>query len=130
MKRSPIRKKRPGPPRRGPHEIPAKEWRNPGYRAWCTKQQCAIPGCYSNQISWDGGWAEPAHTEFGGMSQKGPDRSCVPLCRTCHDKYDGKSPLINTLYGHSEFEKFYGVDMKFLAAAHWARYLKSRGGKP
>ena len=33
MKRSPIRKKRPGPPRRGP-------LRNPQYRHWATLQPC------------------------------------------------------------------------------------------
>jgi hypothetical protein len=53
------------------------------------------------------------------MRSKGPDSSCVPLCRKHHDEYDA---------GRKAFEKKYGVSMKALAAEHYARYQKETNG--
>ena len=55
-----------------------------------------------------------AHTENGGMSMKGPDRSRAPLCRVHHREYDA---------GRKAFELKYGVDMRSKAAAWYALYL-------
>lgn len=56
---------------------------------------------------------DPAHTENNGMSSKGPDSSCGPLCRVHHNEYDA---------GRAAFEKKYRVDMKAVAADHWKRF--------
>lgn len=102
--------------RRGP-------MRDPKYRRWCRKQECAIlremdsnddrsdvcvddPALMFNAC-------DPAHTQNNGMRSKGPDSSCVPLCRKHHQEYDA---------GRAAFEKKYGVNMKKLAAEHYARY--------
>jgi len=61
---------------------------------------------------------DAAHTQNNGMGSKGPDSSCVPLCRKHHDEYDA---------GRAAFEKKYGVDMKALAAEHWKRYCVEMG---
>lgn len=60
---------------------------------------------------------DPAHTENNGMSSKGPDSSCVPLCRSHHLEYDS---------GREAFESKYGIDMKAIAAAYWERYQQER----
>ena len=39
---------------------------------------------------------DPAHTQGNGMSSKGPDSSCVPLCRKHHRDFDS---------GRKAFEK-------------------------
>lgn len=70
---------------------------------------------------------DPAHTENGGRSMKGPDSSCAPLCRVHHDQYDGRAKLPNGEVGHSAFDRYYAVDMKKVAAEWWALFP---GAKP
>ena len=72
MNRTPIPKRRRA--RRGP-------WRSEAYRRWIASQPCMICGNPETQA---------AHTERGGMSMKGSDASCVPLCVRHHLEFDGK----------------------------------------
>jgi hypothetical protein len=124
LKRVPVRKKRRGQ-RRGPT-------RDAKYRRWLADSACAFfdigqkegravadyarlrllacPGSAFARI-------DPAHTENNGMSSKGPDSSCVPLCRSHHLEYDS---------GREAFESKYGIDMKAIAAAYWERYQQER----
>src|SRR6185369_1856910 len=106
----PVCKKR-AKPRRGP-------LRDPGYRRWCSIQWCVVcrilPEEKRESIHWP---IDPAHTENNGMRSKGRDSSCAPLCRAHHRQYDA---------GREAFEKTYGVDMKKLAAAHYARYQSEK----
>jgi hypothetical protein len=71
-RRTPIRKRRAA--RRGP-------WRCVDYRRWVASHPCVICGNQNSQA---------AHTESNGMSSKGPDSSCVPLCLLHHDVLDGR----------------------------------------
>ncbi len=135
LARSPItRSSKPIPrrrerPRRGPGDVPAEEWRNEAYRAWLREEgKCVacvrlirrpdlIPGVHLEQLhpGVHAGYCDPAHTENNGMSSKGPDSSCAPLCRgfgllNHHEEYDA---------GRERFERKYGLDMQREAAAHW-----------
>ncbi len=110
LKRStkPIAKRRPGKPRRGPADIPAEEWRNHKYLRFLRELgTCDI--CHrSGKVTV--GTCDPCHTENGGMRMKGPDRSCVPLCRTHHTEYDA---------GRTLFERKYDIDMKQESESWW-----------
>jgi len=106
--------------RRGP-------MRDPKYRAWCREQHCvacisSMGGLSSDDadLSVFGAVIDPAHTERNGQSSKGPDSSCVPLCRFHHELYDNK---------RQQFYELYQLDMKALAAEHYARYLQETGAK-
>lgn len=100
--------------------------RDPKYRRWLTGLPCLISailirhigeaGVYSTQLEP----TDPAHTQNNGTSSKGPDSSCVPLCRIHHREYDA---------GRAAFEAKYGVDMKVLAAEYYNRYLTENGTK-
>lgn len=68
------------------------------------------------------GVCDPAHTENNGMSSKGPDSSCAPLCRNHHDQYDGHRKLPNGEVGREAFEAYYKIDMKREAAMWYAAY--------
>ena len=96
-------------PRRGPE-------RNKNYRLWCRRQRCAI--CVLVKVFPNMRRAEPAHTARNGMASKGPDSSCVPLCREHHRQYDAD---------RKEFEKFYEVDMRQLAKEHYEKFLRDTG---
>jgi hypothetical protein len=104
LNRTPIKKRR-SKTRRGP-------LRDAKYRRWLTAERCAV-----SQNLLTGRFCDPmcdaAHTENNGMASKGPDFSCAPLCRSHHAEYDA---------GREAFETKYGIDMKKVAAEHWARY--------
>ncbi len=109
VKRVAVRKVR-SKPRRGP-------MRDATYRRWCACEPCAIGDMDDWPTSEDGcdGFAsDPAHTQNNGMRSKGPDSSCVPLCRKHHEEYDA---------GRAAFEAKYRVDMRALAAEHYERFL-------
>lgn len=95
-------------PRRGP-------MRCPEYRAWLRERRCAAAIITERDCA---GPIDAAHTENNGLSSKGPDSSCAPLCRSHHKKYDS---------GRKAFELKYKVDMQKLAAAHWLAYRMERG---
>lgn len=118
LKRSPVCKKR-RKARRGP-------MREPKYRHWLKTEWCVIirrrdvsmvDAC--NNVGCLPYLSDPAHTENNGTSSKGPDSSCVPLCRKHHREYDA---------GREAFEKKYGVHMPKIAAEHYARYKAERAG--
>lgn len=88
--------------RRGPE-------RDPDYMAWLSQEN----SCLICKVDCP----DPAHTINNGMRSKGPDSSCVPLCRTHHAEYDS---------GRAAFETKYGVSMKAEAAAHFAVYVIAR----
>lgn len=75
------------------------------------------------------GVCDPAHTEFAGMGQKGPDESCAPLCRVHHDQYDGQAKLLNGGLGHEAFERFYELEMREIASSWYRIYLRKTGRK-
>ncbi len=82
--------------------------RDAGYREWLGDQFCkACP-------QWDQlTFSDAAHTENNGMGSKGPDSSCVPLCRKHHREYDA---------GRKVFEKKYRLDMKAIAKEYYQAY--------
>jgi hypothetical protein len=100
LARCEVRKRR-SKPRRGP-------LRDAAYRKYVKSEPCAV--CYRLP-------SDPAHTENNGMSSKGPDSSCAPLCRLHHREYDA---------GRVAFEAKYNVDMKAVARRHWERYQRER----
>lgn len=106
IKRGAPPKKRRGKPRRGP-------LRDAKYRSFLSVAGACAP-CAIEGISalWE--ILDAAHTFNNGMSSKGPDSTCAPLCRIHHQEYDA---------GRLAFEHKYKLDMKAIAAAWWSRYL-------
>ena len=47
---------------------------------------------------------DPHHLLSGVMGSKGPDTSCIPLCRDCHRQYHNTS--------HAAFEQEHGFSRK------------------
>lgn len=119
QKRKPIPRVRKGPARRGP-------MRDPAYGRWCAKQPCAVTGSRPGSLVWLGKFGnviaiiDPAHTQGNGMSSKGPDWSCVPLIRQLHNELDHELGTV------AAFNEKYKVDMKALAAEHFARYEREK----
>ena len=117
-------------PRRGPASIPDDEWRNQEYLTYLRQEgRCVVPGCYSHQMYSGGGICDPAHTLNGGMRQRGPDASCIPLCRRHHSELDQglqnrNAPLTLPLHlnRREQFEVFYGVDLKAEALRWWKAF--------
>lgn len=109
LKRSqkPIAKRR-AKPRRGP-------MRCPEYRRWLTGQRCIA--CIVEGIAYTRD-SDPAHTINNGMRSKGPDSSCVPLCRLHHEEYDA---------GREVFEKKYRLTMRLIAPI-WYALFQTWGG--
>ena len=104
-------------PRRGAN--PKKPLRDTAYRKWLRTQPCIV---VTHSINFACSPFPPgndaAHTQNNGMRSKGPDSSCVPLCRKHHTEYDA---------GRAAFEKKYGANMRQLAAEHYARYQMECG---
>lgn len=111
--RAPIKRRR-TKPRRGPMRCKA-------YRDWLKWHVCVANVMHRLSDYPTGGLnCDPAHTQNNGMSSKGPDSSCAPLCRRHHREYDA---------GRKSFEAKYSVDMSALAAAHWKRFCEETGFK-
>lgn len=90
--------------------------RDARYRHWLKMQLCCIAirnGFIVAGCEYAQGVSDPAHTQNNGMGSKGPDSSCVPLCRKHHREYDA---------GRKAFESKYEVNMKELAAAMQTYY--------
>jgi hypothetical protein len=98
-------------PRRGP-------MRSKEYRLWLRRRHCPICALGVDVDPWKFKRSEPAHTERNGMSSKGPDSSCAPLCRAHHREYDRN---------RKAFERKYGVDMRQLAKEHYEKFLRETG---
>lgn len=93
--------------RRGP-------WRSEKFRRWIASHGCCV--CMRP--------SQAAHTELGGMSQKGSDASCVPLCPRHHDELDGRIP---GAHGLGAFDLQYGVNLPGIAAAMFDLWKRTTG---
>ncbi len=97
--------------RRGP-------MRSPEYKTWlrgCVCIACRIMKfIYRDRLCASGGVMDACHTSNNGMSSKGPDSGCAPLCRSHHSEYDS---------GREAFELKYNVSMAKEAAIHYALFL-------
>lgn len=113
-RRTPIAKKRAKPRR-------VSVLRDPAYRAWLRERVCVacrsefrhaepetFPAARLLRI------IDPAHTENNGRSSKGPDSSCIPLCRTHHRQQHN--------IGWPAFENHYGIDRARESAALYLAY--------
>ena len=132
-----VRRKRRGSPRRGPADIDPSEFRCPAYLMFVREEgRCVVCNKQPGGMPYTALLCDPAHTENGGMRQKGRDSSCVPLCRRHHDELDGRVRLPNaplTLPLHfnfnrrEQFEMFYGVSLAREAAVWWAAFKMLEG---
>jgi hypothetical protein len=95
--------------------------RDPKYRRWLTSCRCLLAVTGYRGSLCDGGPSDPAHTENNGMRSKGPDSSCVPLCRKHHHEYDA---------GRAAFEEKYRLDMQGLAHMYYMDYLEENSLVP
>lgn len=112
-------------PRKGP-------MRDPGYRKYVRISPCIVcsngcgechhinpwPECCLGRGECVGVPVDAAHTENNGMGSKGPDSSCVPLCRKHHQEQHK--------IGIDAFNKKYGINLKEIAAEHYSRYLSEK----
>lgn len=78
--------------------------RDIGYLAFLRDKPCVV--C-------ERPWCDAAHTVNNGMSSKGADSSCVPLCRAHHQEYDS---------GRQRFEEKYQLDMREVSASWYRIY--------
>ena len=135
-RRAAVRKVRPGV-RRGPMRDPkyCKFLRDWGYCPVCFPEAWKLYGAFltwlpPGPVQYTIGACDPAHTTHNGGASKGPDSGCAPLDGIHHDEYDGRRKLPNGECGnkdhHRAFEEYYGIDMKAVAAAWYALYLKEQ----
>lgn len=100
--------------------------RIPKYRRWL--QGCRCVACreyphlrrYSDIPEID--IIDAAHTKNNGRGSKGPDSSCIPLCRWHHDVMDGRALVAITT--KAAFAAKYGLNLAAEAAAHYKRFLE------
>lgn len=111
LKRSrPIAKRR-AKPRRGP-------MRDPEYRKWLRHECWCVAGLATGSETCSTfAFSEAAHTRNNGMRSKGPDSSCVPLCRRHHREYDA---------ARKAFEAKYKLDMQKEAERHYRSFRAER----
>ena len=115
VRKTVVKKKR-AKPRKGP-------MRNKGYREYLRVQPCVA--CTVSGFDFSGAYRsfiyrEASHTVNNGMKSKGPDSSCIPLCRYHHDEMDGR--LSTAITTKKAFAKKYGLDLKREAATHYLAY--------
>lgn len=98
-------------PRRGP-------MRNAKYKAWLKGRVCQacriMKLIYRDRLCASGEVVDPCHTSNNGMSSKGPDSGCAPLCRSHHEEFDS---------GREAFDAKYNISMSEQAAIHYALFL-------
>ena len=103
--------------------------RDPGYMEWLKERPCVA--CMKRAVPvgpcswWRLATIDPAHTLNNGFSSKGPDSSCIPLCRYHHDEMDGRLSTATTT--KEQFAAKYGLDLANESAAHYAMYLAGEG---
>lgn len=93
---------------------------------WLRNRACvtcvALKMIYRDRLCASGsGPIDPAHTVNNGMKSKGPDSSCIPLCRHHHDEMDGR--LSTAITTKEQFAAKYEIDLEREAATHYALYL-------
>ena len=64
---------------------------NPAYRRFIKRFPCVSCG-----QTWG---IDPCHTGPHGIGQKSSDKSCIPLCRKCHDEFDSGPALFAAAHG-------------------------------
>ncbi len=111
MKRTAVRKRRPGT-RRGPPDCPKERWRNPRYLAFLRQEGRCIVCCRRP--------CDPAHGSPNGNSQNGPDAEASPLCRLDH--------MEQTKIGWPKFQEKYGIDRKVEAEKWWKAFKGETNG--
>lgn len=88
------------------------------YKAWIKLQPCLICGRYGTKEFP----SDPAHTKvFGtsGMSQRSPDRSCVPLCHWDHtERWDSYHRIAN----ETRWAEMHGIDLPARVREYNAAY--------
>lgn len=100
--RTPVRKERAGPPRRGSEYDDA-------YLRWVRTLACIVCGTLD--------WIEAAHVGPRGLGQKCPDRQALPICSRHHQRgRDSVHVLGRSFWDHWKLDRF------ALIAAHNAEY--------
>jgi hypothetical protein len=94
--------------------------RDQKYKDWLKERNCILKSFWSCE-----GPIDPAHTVGNGRGSKGPDSSCVPLCRKHHDEMDGR--LNTQITTKAKFAEKYEIDLAKESAAHYATYLIDTG---
>jgi len=100
--------------------------RDPGYMEWLKDRPCVA--CMKRRVPigpcawWRLAIIDPAHTLNNGFSSKGPDSSCIPLCRYHHDEMDGR--LSAAMTTKEQFAAKYSLNLANESAAHYALYLR------
>jgi hypothetical protein len=99
--------------------------RDPGYMEWLKERPCAV--CIKRAVLvgpcawWRMATIDPAHTLNNGFSSKGPDSSCIPLCRYHHDEMDGR--LSAAMTTKQQFAAKYSLNLVEESATHYALFL-------
>jgi hypothetical protein len=97
--------------------------RSPAYRLWLRSfgycEACRQSGLLARDPFTR--IIDPCHTANNGLSSKGPDNSCAPLCRVHHREFDR---------GRTAFQAAYGIDMPALAAIWWGEWLRQHRDLP
>ena len=104
----PARRKK---PKLGLRKVP--QIRRPSHLTWLRGHECAIAGRNGHACE---GRIEAAHVRAGtdgGLGVKPSDCWTLPLCTSAH--------ALQHQIGEAEFERRYGIDMKAIASALWAR---------
>jgi hypothetical protein len=115
-----VKRKRTGRPRR------VSVVRDQKYMDWLKTQRCVVCTTVFGLVfgrGWENhgrGIIDPAHTLNNGHRSKGPDSSCIPLCRHHHDEMDGRLSTLITTKG--AFAAKYGLDLAAIAASHYAAF--------
>jgi hypothetical protein len=120
IRRSPVRKKRPGPPRRSSRVL------DEDYLDWIRTLACIIcvyryPGG-GPDLSVQTTRSEAAHVGARGLSQKCSDREAMPLCT--HHHHDAKAGHHGQL--GKNFWKHYGLDRDKIIAELNQRYEQEK----
>lgn len=121
----PVRKRRPGPPRRGPADVPAEQWRNPDFLDFlrnegkcyaCSVQDHRLRDQICSQLGRGFRYqCDPMHGPPNGRSQKGPDAGAIPGCWPHHKE--------QTTIGWTAFEAKYGFSREVEARVWWGAFV-------
>jgi hypothetical protein len=118
----PMKRSRINPKREEPRREPM---RDRAYMEWLCDRSCvACRELKAHRLPIPSFWTQivdPAHTVNNGRGSKGPDSSCIPLCRFHHDEMDGR--LSTAITTKSAFAAKYGLDLEHEAATHYATFL-------
>jgi len=118
LRRTPVRRRRRGPPRRGPSEISPEMWRNEEYRDFLREHGYCI-ACFLETGRRIKGNVVVAHGPVSGTSSKGPDSEAIPLCAGFGTP---DHHALQHRLGWTEFEVKYGFCREVEARTWWVAY--------